>query len=91
MSRSYSTVIRRIADTNQGAGASAPAPQASREARPTQQRLAFPAAAILLLSATSAGFAAGMSLKDTGDTGAPYEWTGFYAGGHIGYAWGTSN
>jgi high affinity Mn2+ porin len=102
MSRSYSTVIRRIGDTNQGAGASAPAPQAgehkslaaripSREARPTQQRLAFPAAAILLLSATSAGFAADASLKDSGDAAAPCAWNGFYAGGHIGYAWGTSN
>ena len=51
----------------------------------------IPAAAIVLLSATSAT-AADASLKDTGDTAAPaYAWNGFYVGGHIGYAWGTSN
>jgi len=55
-------------------------------------RLILPAAAILILSATSAVFAADTSLKDTGDAAAPaYVWNGFYVGGHIGYAWGTSN
>ena len=52
-------------------------------------RLILPAAAILILSATSAAFAADLGLKDT--DAAPYAWDGFYVGGHIGYAWGNSN
>ncbi len=55
----------------------------------------LPAAAIVLLTATSAAFAADIKSdeKATVSTTEPssYDWTGFYVGGHIGYAWGTSN
>ena len=59
---------------------------------PPADRLILPAAAILILSATSAVFAADIGLKDSGYTAAPaYEWTGLYFGAHMGYAWGNSN
>lgn len=52
---------------------------------------AIPSAAIIFLCAPSAGLAADVSLKDAGDPAPFYAWNGFYVGGHIGYAWGTSN
>ncbi len=58
---------------------------------PAMRWLAPRTAAVAILSTTSAVFAAGMGLKDTGDTALPYEWNGFYVGGHLGYAWGNSN
>ncbi|MGO9984039.1 MAG: carbohydrate porin [Rhodomicrobium sp.] len=56
--------------------------------------LALTAAAISLMSAGIAAAAdltpsepAAASFKDT----VAYDWTGFYVGGHLGYAWGNSN
>ena len=62
---------------------------ASSPSKPAD-RLILPAAAIVILSATGAGFAADLGLKDA-EVAPAYEWNGFYVGGHIGYAWGNSN
>ena len=65
---------------------------AARPPSPPTDRLILPAAAILILSATSAVLAADFSLKDSGYAAAPaYDWTGLYFGAHMGYAWGNSN
>ena len=59
--------------------------------------LAVSAGAFFVLSLVSAGTAAAADLASS-ETAATsykdsplYNWTGFYVGGHIGYAWGTSN
>jgi len=56
--------------------------------------LVLPAAAIVMMSATSAAAA---DLSPGAPAAIPYtepsayDWTGFYLGGHLGYAWGRSN
>jgi high affinity Mn2+ porin len=47
--------------------------------------------AVSLLTSCAA-LAADVGLKDSGYSAPPaYNWTGFYFGGHVGYAWGGSN
>jgi high affinity Mn2+ porin len=48
--------------------------------------------ALVCITATSAGSAADLSLAvKAPPLATSYDWTGFYFGGHIGYAWGNSN
>ena len=47
-------------------------------------------AALIIEASAGAADAADLTFKAP-QAPVPYDWSGFYAGGHLGYAWGTSN
>jgi high affinity Mn2+ porin len=53
-------------------------------------KLLFSIPLVVAIFAASDGFAADLPVKAQ-QVPALYDWTGFYFGGHIGYAWGNSN
>jgi hypothetical protein len=63
-----------------------------RKTGPLKYWLAASSAAIVIASAGSAT-ADDITLAKAPPVGVPsaYDWSGFYAGGHVGQAWGTSN
>jgi len=79
------------------AGNSGEAPRARRcfggGARPSLRCQLIISTALALIAVAGNASAADLSpmfLKSP-STSAPYDWSGFYIGGNIGYAWGTSN
>ena len=54
-------------------------------------RGAFVVGMFWLVALMQSAAAADLPVKAPPATAAAYDWSGFYAGGHIGYAWGTSN
>ncbi len=93
-------VIRQNKSLNGGnflaAAAFAPALQGERqEGWGSLRWLAFPAAGVAFLFAASVSFAADLKTEEPSTAPiaatSPYDWTGFYVGGHLGYAWGNSN
>jgi len=81
------------ADRRQSCEAGAPASK-SRRSPPFKHWLAASAGAVILVSATGAAADDIMVTKAppvSSSASTQYDWNGFYAGGHLGVAWGSSN
>ena len=61
--------------------------------KPDRAKKKIVAGAVAVVALAAAGHARADDLLVTKAAPAPaaYDWTGFYAGGHLGYAWGSSN